>query len=189
MRRVLGIAGLMALGTGLAVGTAGTVAGQQGQTGYDDAQVLGTEETLPEGVQLFAIDLGEDDTFGDTIAPGSFVDVSADGFGPNTKGTIELTSERRTLAFVTADDEGVVSQRVQIPEDVELGDHTLHVVGVDPDGEPLEVTIAIEVGFSDGGGSNWPAWTAGSLAAALAIVGLARWRMLHQAERRETIPS
>lgn len=184
MRRVLGFVSLIALATGLAVGTAGTVAGQQGQTGYDDTVVLGEEEALPEGAELHTIDLTSDggDSFGDTIEPGSFLDVVADGFGPETKGTIDLTSERLTLAFVTADEEGVIRHRVEIPEDVELGDHVLHIVGVDPDGNPREVSVGIEIGFGDGG-SNWPAWTAGSIALALAAVGYIYWR---QGARRRT---
>lgn len=177
MRRVLGTAGLMTLALGLAVGTAGTVAGQQGQTGYDDAVVLGIGEELPEGTRVLAIDTtGGADSFDQTLAPGDFVDVTADGFGPETKGTVEITSERRTLAFVTADDEGVIRQRVQIPDNIEHGDHTLHVVGVDADGNPRTVSMAVKVGVPGEGGSNWPAWTAGSIAAALGLLGFLYWR-------------
>lgn len=177
MRRALGISGLAMLAVGLAVGTAGTVAGQQGQTGYDDTVVLGIGEDLPEGTIVLAVDMTSgEDSVGQEVAPGSFLDVTADGFGPETKGTIEITSERRTLAFVTADEEGVIRQRIQIPEDLGHGDHQLHVVGVDPEGNPRTVTMAVEVGLPGDGGSNWGAWTAGSIAAALGLIGFFYWR-------------
>ena len=189
MRRVLGIAGLVSLAVGLALGTAGTVAGQEGQTGYDDAEVLGAEERLPEGAVLVEVDLTEGEgTFDEALPPGVFVDVTASGFGPETKGTVEINSERRTLAFVTADTEGVIRQRVQIPEDMPLGDHTLQVIGVDPDGKPRTVSMKIEVAEGGGESSNWPAWTAGSIAVALALAGLMRWQAGRRRERT-AIPS
>lgn len=188
MRRALAISGLLLLATGMALGTAGTVAGQLGQTGYDDTEVQGEEVALPEGAQVFTVDLSDegaaDETFGDDVPPGAYLDVVAGGFGPETKGTIELTSEPRILAFVTADEDGVMRQRVQVPDDVDFGAHTLHVIGVDPDGNPRDVSIRLTVALAGDGGSNWPAWTAGSIAAALAVIGFARWRMTRRAAAR-----
>jgi len=185
MRRVLGTMGILMLGVGLAAGTAGGGTGDAGQDGYG-VQVLGEEEGLPEGATLFALDFGADDEFGKPIPPGAFLDVEADGFMPESKGTVEVTSERRTLAFVTADDEGVILHRLQVPEDLPLGDHTLYVVGVDPDGEPRSVSMNIEVGFDEGGDSNWQAWTAGSIALALAVFGVGWWYVSRRRERETT---
>lgn len=183
MRRALGMAGLLALAAGLALGTAGTVAGQNGQAGYDDTQVAGAQEELPRGVEVYDVAFGEDEAFEQTIEPGSFLDLTADGFAPDSKGTIEIASERQILAFVTADEDGVVHQRVEIPADVELGDHTLYVVGIGEDGEPREISMGIEIGFPDEG-SNWPAWTAGSIALALAVIGVVRWRSVRSRDRQ-----
>lgn len=170
MRRVLGFLGLSALALGLAVGTAGTVVGQQGQTGYDDAEVAGVTQ-LPDDADVFDVEAGGDETFDEDVPPGSFLNVSADGFGSEAKGTIEITSERQTLAFVSADEEGVIRHTVQIPEDIETGEHTLHVIAPGPDGELRDVTIGLTIAFPGEGGSDWPAWTAGSIAAAVALIG------------------
>lgn len=188
MRRVMPFAAFVALTFGLIIGTAGTSVGQGGTTGYDDAEVLGAEETVPEGTEVFTVDLTQDPDGGldDAVPPGSLIDVTAGGFDPNSKGTIEITSERRTLAFVTADGEGVITYRVQIPADLELGDHTLHVVGVDPNGDPLDVTVKLTVAYPSEG-STWPTWTPGAIAVALLAIAAASWWQMRRRSDDERI--
>lgn len=188
MRRVMPYAAFTALTLGLVIGTAGTGVGQDGTTGYDDAEVLGVEETVPEGTEVFTVDLTEDSDGGldGDVPPGSFLDLIVGGFDPNSKGTVEITSERRTLAFVTADGDGVITHRVQIPVDLELGEHTLHVVGVDPNGDPLDVTVKLTVAFPSEG-SDWPTWTPGAIAVALVAITVASWWQMRRRSEDDRI--
>lgn len=190
MRRWWGSLGLLLLAVGLLLGTAGRVVEVDvSRTGYDDAEVLG-ETVLRPGTLVFRIDADEGGTFDDSIPPGSFVDLVSEGWAPVSSAVVELATQRRTLAFVQADESGVIEQRLGIPEDVELGRHTLYVVGVDSDGEPREVAVGIRVAFPlEGPGLVFPLGVALGALVALVLLALLVTRRRRHARVEEAEPA
>jgi lysophospholipase L1-like esterase len=116
-----------------------------------------------------------------TLQGGTSYPLNLQGFAPNSTVTIGVHSDFRTLSYVTADGNGVVSTRVGIPPDLEPGDHTLTVLGADSEGESRSVEIPFRIA---GGGSPTAlaslllAGTAGAIVTALLALVLAvgAWR-------------
>ena len=85
---------------------------------------------------------------------------------PGSDVTITLHSDPVTLGTFTADADGNISASVTIPDNIDVGAHTLELTGVDPTGAPRTVTTPIEV--SDGGSSSLPR-TGAAIAALLGV--------------------
>lgn len=71
--------------------------------------------------------------------------------GPGTwegGATVEVTlfSEPIQLATLTAADDGSLNANVEIPSDVEPGQHTLQFAGTGPDGNAKTLTFTVNVG-------------------------------------------
>ena len=80
-----------------------------------------------------------------TPAAGGAVTVSGGGFAPATQLTIELHSTPVVLGTTTTDAYGNYSATVTIPADTAPGAHSIVVSGLDPDGAPRSVSVAITV--------------------------------------------
>jgi hypothetical protein len=85
-----------------------------------------------------ANDLGE--LAGRNIRSGSLrTRLNGDGLRPNSRVVIEAHSDTYTLWDGNADAGGAFDVVVSIPADLEPGDHSLVVLGVDPFGNPVQV--------------------------------------------------
>jgi hypothetical protein len=83
----------------------------------------------------------------DTTSPvaGGAITVSGGGFAAATPLTIELHSTPVVLGTTTSDASGNYAATVVIPADTPAGAHELVVSGLDPDGQPRSVSVAITV--------------------------------------------
>ena len=66
---------------------------------------------------------------GTVVSTGGIVTVYGSGFAPTAAVTISIHSTPRLLAQVVADDAGTISALVQLPPDLEAGEHTLAALG------------------------------------------------------------
>jgi hypothetical protein len=82
---------------------------------------------------------------GDALQPGDEVDVSGDGFAPESAVDLLFQSELVLFDTVETDAKGVFSATVQIPEDAEEGEHTLFAFGAAPDGRPRLLAAPVMV--------------------------------------------
>lgn len=117
-----------------------------------------------------------------TVTAGGSVSVSASGFAPDSEVRVELHSDPIQLATLLADGAGLVEGEVVIPASVEPGEHTVVLIGTDPNGGPLELTAALTVTAAedpagepqtptDGSGTATPAPSAKPVAARPAYTG------------------
>lgn len=88
------------------------------------------------------------------VRTGGYYAVEADGFLPGSEVRLEIASAIRALQVARADGTGRVRTAVGIPAGVDAGRHEIVVRGVDPQGQPRTVTVAVDVG--DGGRSRVP---------------------------------
>lgn len=58
---------------------------------------------------------------------------------PNTPLNVTVRSEPQSLGQITIDEDGGYSGRLSLPEDLEPGYHTLHLVGESYSGEPIDL--------------------------------------------------
>jgi hypothetical protein len=80
----------------------------------------------------------------DITSPGGHVHVTATGFEPGTGVTIHLGPDGPDVT-VTADADGNVEADLVVPDDAVDGPHTIEAVGVDPNGDVLDLTTTITV--------------------------------------------
>ncbi len=80
-----------------------------------------------------------------TVRPGSPVIVRASGFLPNSQVRAELRSEPVQLGLLRADGDGTVAAVLQVPEDTEVGQHTIALQGISPSGRVLDALFTVEV--------------------------------------------
>lgn len=76
---------------------------------------------------------------------GGKIKFSGEGLQPNSKVDIWLNSNPVFLGTVTTDQNGAFEAEFDIPEGVLEGDHTLTIVGVSADGEPLTTSFGIAI--------------------------------------------
>jgi len=79
------------------------------------------------------------------LVPGAVVTANAGGFKPFTPVKAFLQSDPVLVGEETADANGDVSFIIIIPDDFPPGDHTLILLGLDPDGNERRLTAAITV--------------------------------------------
>ncbi|MGB3410535.1 MAG: hypothetical protein WBA45_05010 [Microthrixaceae bacterium] len=93
-------------------------------------------------------------TFGDdsssivgnrSINQGGTVTVSGWGFAPGSSVAVWMHSSPTLLTTVTAGADGRVSATVTVPKDAQLGAHEMKLVGQDTDGQPLTLSLALDV--------------------------------------------
>ena len=163
MRRSFGIVTAVLLALAAIVPSAFA---QDSGTGYDSETARGDDDA-----PVVEVDFGTA-SFDELIAPGTIINFEQGGFQSLSTSVVEVQSTPRTLGFFKADEDGVVKGSVKLPEDLEYGDHTLVLSGVDEDGDPVEFALAIEVGVpSDNGLADFVGGT-GGVVAAIVLVSL-----------------
>ncbi|GAB3865885.1 hypothetical protein ACFPIJ_13695 [Dactylosporangium cerinum] len=99
-----------------------------------------------------------------TAVPSQDIVVIGTGFMPYSTATIVIYSQPINLGSATTDGAGNFSKPVKVPADLVVGGHSLVAAGVDPDGLPHSLKMAIRVAAS-------PARTGGSGSGSLAVTG------------------
>lgn len=85
-----------------------------------------------------------------TPSPGQTITIQGRTFAAGATVTITLASDPVVIASGSADDAGVVTVEGTIPTDTTLGTHTITAAGDDPEGDPLSLTVSINVVPADG---------------------------------------
>jgi lysophospholipase L1-like esterase len=137
------------------------------------------ESSPPAGSAMVTIKTSERDL--GQLAPsevpslrgGTAYPLTLQGFAPGSTVSIDVRSELRALAEVTANGSGAVATRVGIPPDLGSGEHTLVIAGVETSGEPRVVEIPFRI--EGDGSSPVPAWV-GVGAALIVLLGIWLWR-------------
>jgi hypothetical protein len=80
-----------------------------------------------------------------TISLEAEVHIQVGGFKPFSVVTIELHSEPVELVVAVADADGWIDVKATIPEDTDVGEHEIHIDGVDASDEPVEILIPAEI--------------------------------------------
>lgn len=80
-----------------------------------------------------------------TAAPSQDIVVIGTGFMPYSTATIIIYSLPINLGSVVTDGLGNFSKPVKVPADLVVGGHSLVAAGVDPDGQPHSLKMAIKV--------------------------------------------
>lgn len=166
-RSVLPGLAALALWTVLAIAPAGAQSGPPVvEGGLEIVAVNGEPASLvadPGDVD----DAGADGIVGNEIERGDEVRFRAGGYEPGATVEIWLFSDPVLLDVVVADSEGFIEVAVAIPEDAELGEHTLRATGPSPTGEVLTLAQPVEVRAGGGGAVADDAGPPGALLALL----------------------
>ena len=109
---------------------------------------------------------------------GKFATFSGTGFAPNTEVVVWIFSDPRQLGKVMTDAEGNFSGELALPEDLEVGEHTLQLNGLSDEGETRSLAVGVELLSTENPDSNWIAWlgVGGLSAAVLGLISLAIFR-------------
>ncbi|MCP4303537.1 MAG: VWA domain-containing protein [bacterium] len=81
----------------------------------------------------------------DALKPGSTIGVDAGPFAPGTEVQVEVRSEPQTVGAITTDPEGYATGTVELPSDLETGEHTVTLTGFTTAGEPVGTTATLTV--------------------------------------------
>lgn len=107
---------------------------------------------LPNGVSIKIGAASKDSTSATVSSDGVLrvyrnaeVEVSIAGLVPGTTYTFFMFSDPLELGRGVADSSGAISTMVAIPDNVEVGDHTLQVNGVGAGGEMVSMSLGFEV--------------------------------------------
>ena len=76
---------------------------------------------------------------------GRYVEVRGNGFAPNSQVDVWIYSDPTLLGTVMTDGIGEFVKTFDIPTEIELGDHTLTLNGLDTNGAALTATVGIVV--------------------------------------------
>ena len=80
-----------------------------------------------------------------TISLEAEVHIQVGGFKPFSVVTIELYSEPVELVVAVADADGWIDVTATIPVETDVGEHEIHIDGVDASDEPVEILIPAEI--------------------------------------------
>ena len=100
-------------------------------------------QSSPEDDQSSSCSLG---AIPEDLLAGELISICQDGYKPGSTVTIMMYSEPTLLAEFSVDEDGAINEGVRIPLETELGNHSLEITGLDPDGAPKEFTVPIIVG-------------------------------------------
>ncbi|MGY1813092.1 fibronectin type III domain-containing protein [Blastococcus sp. SYSU D00820] len=81
-----------------------------------------------------------------TAEPGQEITLIGHGFLPYSTVTLVVYSTPQTLGYATTDANGNFVKTIRVPTTLAAGQHTLVAYGVDPDGDPHSMAMAITVG-------------------------------------------
>lgn len=115
----------------------------------------------------------------DIYQAGGDVEISADGFAPDSTVVFRLDSVPRIIGSGVTDSAGAVGTAAFLPSDVPVGTHHVRVIGSDPTGQPVVESFAVRV---------VPPHSALALAVALIglvaiVVGVLGFRTVRRARR------
>lgn len=117
---------------------------------------------------------------------GSEVNLSASGFQPESEVDVIIYSEPTNLGQIKVDANGTVTAQVTLPSNLETGNHTLVLNGVDAKNQPISVKFGLIVYGTD---SITPIWV-WLLVAALTLTLLASiWLNIQSRQRASISPS
>ena len=117
---------------------------------------------------------------------GSEVNLSASGFQPESEVDVIIFSEPTNLGQIKVDANGTVTAQVTLPSNLEIGNHTLVLNGVDAKNQPISVKFGLIVYGTD---SITPIWV-WLLVAALTLTLLASiWLNIQSRQRASISPS
>ncbi|GAA3220292.1 hypothetical protein GCM10010532_049870 [Dactylosporangium siamense] len=103
-----------------------------------------------------------------TAEPGQQIVVIGTGFAPHSTATITIYSDPVVLGTVVTDQDGNFTKAVTVPPSLVAGAHTLAAQGVDPDGNPHAMKLAVTVAAATSDLA-----VTGAPVARLAVAGLA----------------
>ena len=86
---------------------------------------------------------------------GDEVSLNVSGFQPESEAEAIVYSEPRKLGILQVDAQGNLNATVELPPDLESGNHTLVLSGVDSNGNPISVKFGLIVFGNDGGIPLW----------------------------------
>jgi hypothetical protein len=89
------------------------------------------------------------------FAAGDEVSVSASGFEPDSEVDATIYSTPRNLGKLSVDAQGNVTAEITLPSDMETGNHTLVLSGVDQNNNPIAVKFGLIVYANE---TNIPGW-------------------------------
>ncbi|MGY1762746.1 hypothetical protein ACI79G_19430 [Geodermatophilus sp. SYSU D00779] len=90
----------------------------------------------------------------DDVTAGERIEVSGTGYLPNSTVVLVVYSTPQVLGTVVTDGTGAFSTTVQLPAGLPIGPHTLVASGVDPDGNPHDLTSPVAVTASSNGATG-----------------------------------
>ena len=85
-----------------------------------------------------------------------FVRVGGEGFQPNSMVQVWAFSEATFVGIVLTDENGAYTSLLELPEELELGDHTLQNSGTAFDGQPLAVSAGLRIIAPGSDGTEQP---------------------------------
>jgi hypothetical protein len=106
------------------------------------------------------------------IERGRSITIAGEGYAPNSIVAVFLFSEPIKLGEIMTDESGSFSGVFEVPEDIEVGDHTVQINGVSPDGELRTVNSAIQVVETADAPSSGSITTAVVIVVIAVLVGL-----------------
>jgi len=95
------------------------------------------------------------------FAAGDEVSVSASGFEPDSEVDATIYSTPRNLGKLSVDAQGNVTAEITLPSDMETGNHTLVLSGVDQNKNPIAVKFGLIVYANE---TSIPGWIYGLMA-------------------------
>jgi len=167
------VAGLVL--TILGVGTCAVTAHQDGDASHlAAAPVTSAFDVLADpGAGAAGATPSSIDTDKDVASPGGHVVVTATGFKPGSEVTIRLEPDGQEVT-VTADVDGNVEADLVVPAGADAGPHAIEAVGIDPNGEVLDLTTTITVvTLPETSAIDGPRATGGDDATTVGLIGLA----------------
>ena len=90
----------------------------------------------------------------DDVTAGERIEVSGTGYLPNSTVVLVVYSTPQVLGTAVADGTGAFTTTVQLPAGLPAGSHTLVASGVDPDGNPRDLTSPVTVTASSTGATG-----------------------------------
>ena len=104
-----------------------------------------------------------------TFDAGDSVAIKVSGFAPDSDADVVIYSEPRQLGKLTVDSQGNISGEIQIPKDLESGNHSLVITGSDSEGNSISVKFGLII---FGNESRIPMWIWGVIASLIAILAI-----------------
>jgi titin len=122
-----------------------TAAGVDSARSEPSDAVTPAAPNVPVNVPDTDADLTTDQGPINAAAPGQAIVLIGTGFAAYSTVTVAIYSAPTVLALVTADAHGDFTHTVTVPADLPVGTHTFLATGVDPDGEPFAMKLAVTV--------------------------------------------